>query len=805
MGTTKVKVNAPNASRKSGAVLACLSNHLGVNIPNLWRPGRCFKPWSKTNRFWQVNAPRVLSTTHTTVQKPHLFAWAKENTSMDPPLNAWGIVIEAFIQVQQFDLAFTGRPGLSWLQYGVAPILGKQWNLPTEWQTMDWDSDLTSLSSDCFSQTDENDADRAHLSKKLKIDAAEKFRALDVLPIRGRDVAQWNRLLCEAQDVWSEKIRWWQGTMNEVLTSDLAFEPADPCLDSHILYGSMVLVLREIRHVNPKIYSQAAWRLQIKDSGFAEVCAKICRPENVVRWQHPHIQDLLRKNRIQDSVRLVLRRWTPPEVVKSWIPKAAKLYNSVEGSYSRAPIADGQDLINALLKHETLVPRASYPQAVYFALSLDNFTRTWNLFMGAGLYSFGYDASRSYTGYAPELKSSASLRTIFQRTRDFKKLKQELQDHAFRNKLRGVGPFNPPNKQRKTRRAPPPKPEVSRTEPRGDACPTCCDLPAHKQCVEYVPVCEEPVDESLIGCAITFAPEDFRLAPVTPKKSKKRKDGSYREPGPPPPVYLATDPKLRLRFIQADPERIKRCGQHIVWIVDQETKCKVKPLVRGQQFNYYSYGKMFAFGTRPGAGGGEGDALRMYEGIAADTVDQLNCMFNYAEESLILTETTRAIYPDLGRDMQHATEKADRLGLSGCHLFKCFNFTSPIHSDHDRTVKSICAQIYLRAKKWEYAFVRLRYRLCVRSQTNTLWSFNGEKEHCSLPPSSEPLTDSDCEQEPYRSFRLRGGAAGKNPRSRASVGYHQSAPAKSIAMAEEYNEARQMSEELAQYWDGDVE
>ncbi|KAJ7606585.1 hypothetical protein DFH06DRAFT_1019197, partial [Mycena polygramma] len=476
-----------------------------------------------------------------------------------------------------------------------------------------------------------------------------------------------------------------------------------------------------------------------------------------------------------------------------------------------------------------LVPRASYPQAVYFALSLDNFTRTWHLFMGAGLYSFGYDASRSYTGYAPELKSSASLysnlmqtlarrnrdneltnlpdislRTIFQRTRDFKKLKQELQDHAFRNKL------------------------VSRTEPRGDACPTCCDLPAHEQCVEYVPVCEEPVDESLIGCAITFAPEDFRLAP--PKKSKKRKDGSYREPGPPPPVYLATDPKLRLRFIEADPERIKRCGQHIVWIVDQATNCKidfvyyeafseqhlekmlgyhdlltqVKPLVRGQQFNYYSYGKMFAFGTRPGAGGGEGDALRMYEGIAADTVDQLNCMFNYAEESLILTETTRAIFPDLGRDMLSATKKADRLGLSGCHLFKCFNFTSPVHSDHDRTVKSICAQIYLRAKKWEYAFVRLRYRLCVRSQTNTLWSFDGEKEHCSLPPSSEPLTDSDCEQEPYRSFRLRGGAAGKNPRSRASVGYHQSAPAKSIAMAEEYNEARQMSEELAQYWDGDV-
>jgi hypothetical protein len=58
---------------------------------------------------------------------------------------------------------------------------------------------------------------------------------------------------------------------------------------------------------------------------------------------------------------------------------------------------------------------------------------------------------------------------------------------------------------------------------------------------------------------------------------------------------------------------------------------KVKPLVRGQQFNYYSYGKMWVFGTRAAAGGAPGDALRMYEGISADTLDALNSMFNYAE------------------------------------------------------------------------------------------------------------------------------------------------------------------------------
>ncbi|KAJ7807733.1 hypothetical protein B0H13DRAFT_2482759 [Mycena leptocephala] len=229
-------------------------------------------------------------------------------------------------------------------------------------------------------------------------------------------------------------------------------------------------------------------------------------------------------------------------------------------------------------------------------------------------------------------------------------------------------------------------------------------------------------------------------------------------------------PAPQLRFIEADPVRIKECGRHLVWIVDEETNekidfvlfkafseehlklmmayhkdlTKVQPVVRGQQFNYYTHGKMFPFGTRHGSGGGDGDALRMYEGISADTIDELNCMFNYAEEMLILIETTRAIFPALARDMKESTDFADRLGLTGCHLYKCFNFTSGIHRDRDRTLRSICAQLFLQAKKWEYTFVRLEYRLCVRPQSNTLWSFDGAKGHCCFQPSTEDLTEEEC-------------------------------------------------------------
>ncbi|KAJ6456201.1 hypothetical protein C8R45DRAFT_943858 [Mycena sanguinolenta] len=236
----------------------------------------------------------------------------------------------------------------------------------------------------------------------------------------------------------------------------------------------MVLCLCEIRYVNKKIYLQSAWRKVVQETGFAQVCWTICRPQNVVHWKHPHIQDLLRKNRIPDSI-LVQKQKT----LKTVLDRICKTNGGLK-------ILDGQSLLQALIKHDNLIPRVLYPQAVYFVLSLNNFVQIWHLFMGAELYSLGYDVGMAYFNqqWKPEEHS------ILQRTQQFTNLKNSLNNYAFRHNL------------------------------------------------------EYSVDEMLIGCGITLAPVGHRLLPKLPKKSKHRKDGTYRKPGPPPEILDANDPDL---------------------------------------------------------------------------------------------------------------------------------------------------------------------------------------------------------------------------------------------------------------------
>jgi hypothetical protein len=150
--------------------------------------------------------------------------------------------------------------------------------------------------------------------------------------------------------------------------------------------------------------------MTVQKSGFGRVCTQICQSKNLVLWKNQHVEDLLRKNRIQDSIRQIQLRWTPPDVIKSWTPRAVEfigfeigsrypLFRSEFLSFSKncnPRIAGGKELIRAFLQYPTLIPRASYPQSVYFALGQANFTRTWHHYLGAGLHSFGYNVNPFY-------------------------------------------------------------------------------------------------------------------------------------------------------------------------------------------------------------------------------------------------------------------------------------------------------------------------------------------------------------------------------------------------------------------------
>ncbi|KAJ7366872.1 hypothetical protein DFH08DRAFT_835741 [Mycena albidolilacea] len=258
-----------------------------------------------------------------TLLEPVMLSWAQHHTS-SPEANALNLIVDAFIDIQMFARAQEEdsvsiclenlRDQLDFHRYGSTNTQTKQRNLPAEWQLVDWDSDLTSLASD--------GPENPPPSKKPRIDSQQAFRTLDCLPIRGRNTREWNRHLGATPEIWTEKIKWWRDTMERALLSQSSFEHPESPLSSAILYDSMVLVLRELRHVDKKIYLQESWLLAVKESGFGRVCTQICQSKNLVHWKNLHVADLLRKNCIQDSIRLIQLRWTPPDEIKSWTPRA---------------------------------------------------------------------------------------------------------------------------------------------------------------------------------------------------------------------------------------------------------------------------------------------------------------------------------------------------------------------------------------------------------------------------------------------------------------------------------------------------
>ena len=77
----------------------------------------------------------------------------------------------------------------------------------------------------------------------------------------------------------------------------------------------------------------------------------------------------------------------------------------------------------------------------------------------------------------------------------------------------------------------------------------------------------------------------------------------------------------------------------------------VKPLQRGQQFDFYSSGRMTALGTRAPAGGRPGDAYAMYHGMEAETLKGMTALFNHAEVQIYLIldlNTDLLVYVCLG-------------------------------------------------------------------------------------------------------------------------------------------------------------
>ncbi|KAF6759482.1 hypothetical protein DFP72DRAFT_844208 [Ephemerocybe angulata] len=161
---------------------------------------------------------------------------------------------------------------------------------------------------------------------------------------------------------------------------------------------------------------------------------------------------------------------------------------------------------------------------------------------------------------------------------------------------------------------------------------------------------------------------------------------------------------------------------------------KLKGLVRGKQFATFSQGKMCAFGERTPRGGAPGDCHHLYDYMGAHSEEALECLFDNAEDSLILSEVARMTSPAVYRQIRAVTGEGEKIGLDSSTLYYCNNYTAAMHLDKDAG-PGLCALVELEAELHDYTFINLGYDFYFAPRANSMWSFRGSDVHGTTLPA----------------------------------------------------------------------
>jgi hypothetical protein len=71
---------------------------------------------------------------------------------------------------------------------------------------------------------------------------------------------------------------------------------------------------------------------------------------------------------------------------------------------------------------------------------------------------------------------------------------------------------------------------------------------------------------------------------------------------------------------------------HLARMLDHSKQLpRNRPIRRGKQFKKYSGGWMAGYGSRQPAGGAAADTYRAYSSMSADSVQDIDLLFNHAE------------------------------------------------------------------------------------------------------------------------------------------------------------------------------
>ncbi|KAF9031426.1 hypothetical protein BDZ89DRAFT_1131924 [Hymenopellis radicata] len=560
----------------------------------------------------------------------------------------------------------------------------------------------------------------------------------------------------------------------------------------HAKQAAMGFLLQDLRNVSVTQYHKPEWTLAVQSSGLAEVLMTITDPKYLLdNSDDADLQGLARLQRLQDALALILYQWVPPDVSDDFVPDQ-RIFQATAFSSERfkqdsvLQPGKGSLLLKVLEKHSDLLPRTANPECVFFLVSLPNFMRAWDRWLGYALERKGYCVANIATsektladtysslsqaisdrwkqGHFKKLCAdpNSALGAIITRTMEMKVGKREYYDWLHANDIRNVVREHTRHHQ-----------IIS--------CSRCAHLPAAEQCVRMEVVLRRDASQ-LLGHGLSQVPESGSAQPENKKAGR---------------IFNPKD--FDMRPVRKNPQTVERCAREIVIFVDADgppvppseitpaeksqgksyitardpvtgtlkqyypldfvmfnafspkvwaSMCErdqnlshMAPIQRGARFKNHSAGKMAAAGARQPKGGGPGDTYGYYACLEAETICGIHVLFDIAMDSMYLREGARYACPSLVASMDRDVAEADRLGLTGQNLFACDGYCAPIHFDEDEG-RGLCCQIRWVADRQydEYGFCQPAWGYWIATEPNMLWSFDSSDPHGTMLPSKLPLT-----------------------------------------------------------------
>ncbi|KAJ3537560.1 hypothetical protein NMY22_g5539 [Coprinellus aureogranulatus] len=493
------------------------------------------------------------------------------------------------------------------------------------------------------------------------------------------------------------------------------------------LYRAIVNVLRCIRLVPAGVFTSRHWVEVVKATQLSSAILRWSAPEALAVWSAPYAVALLRRHKINNTMLCVLRSWTPPDVPVVVLPPSLPSPRMGQKCLASKYMKIATDILRALRKHPDIVPLAASPSSAYFLLSEQNFNDAALNWLFHGLHSRDYNTTAlldsdgrlkriiydslvtmiraRVEGTAPDPDNETPLHpllsVLYRRSALFWDLKIDVKNRRERKDgLLGA--------ERKSFQDP-------------STCRKCADRPADKKCVrEILVTVEEPDVPSFKGSDPASIHEQAKVL----KPSAR---------GPHKKVYHP-QLDLHMKVIHCDEDVVKHCGCQIFRLIEQGDEssghvkafARLKGLQRGQQFAGYMQGSMVAFGPRAPSGGIPGDSLRYPDYMSATEESTLECLFDHAEDALIINEITRIIAPEVYHEFSLVGGDGEKFGTGTGSLFYCENYAAPFHQDRD-AAPGICANVAFRAGPGDYCFLNLAYRdengdrFYFAPRANSLW------------------------------------------------------------------------------------